>query len=58
MACGGWACIGDQKVYFYFFKRPNDTTRISWKLKSLRHVNSSKFLAEPLFQEFAPTHKD
>ena len=29
-------------------------TRISWKLKSLRHVNSCKFSAEPLFQEFAP----
>ena len=28
-------------------------TRISWKLKSLRRVNSCKFSAEPLFQEFA-----
>ena len=28
-------------------------TRISWKLKSLRHVNSCEFSAEPLFQELA-----
>ena len=31
----------------------NFPTRISWKLKSLRHVNSCEFSAEPLFQELA-----
>ena len=30
----------------------NGTTRISWKLKSLRHVNSCEFSAEPLTQTF------